>query len=431
MIDICILAGGLGTRSSNPRIPKSLQLVRGAPVLYNQLNEINKLFVNQKITVRIFGGFGFDEIKEYMLNIKAEFLNLEIELLEDKNLTGTLAPVIENASRSFSDYSVIILGDLYIKFDSKTFLNNLYKTLVVDPDLVIYAHPNDHPEDSDLVDINPLSGVVSRVFFKNDEINETKGNMAMAGIFVVKNKQLQYLKPKAVDFVKEYCNYLKNLDKKIYGIITTDLIADMGTKQRIYKIESAVVTRRICLLSKPSKTAVFFDLDGTLIQNVEFKKKFSRDLLNSKALEIVKFCNMQGIPVLIITNQPGIAKGFFTVSNFQEFIRGLQSTLAKLGAHVDDVFVCPHHPEKGWKGEILELKINCDCRKPGIKLFTQACDKHNIELSKSIFLGDSHTDYIAAKAAQVEYVDLTSGSFDEIIFKLNSITNFSDVLERY
>jgi len=431
MIDVCILAGGLGTRSSNPHIPKSLQSVRGTPVLYNQLYEINKLFVNQKISVRIIGGFGFDEITEYVLMVKAEFLNLEIEFLEDKNLTGTLAPVIENASRSCSDYSVIILGDLYIKFDSKTFLNNLYKSLVLSPDLVIYAHPNDHPEDSDLVDINPLNGVVSRIFLKNDEINETKGNMAMAGIFVVKNEPLQYLKPKSGDFVKEYCNYLKDFNKKIYGIVTTDLIMDMGTKQRIDKIESAVVDRRICLLSNPSKSAVFFDLDGTLIQNVESKKYFLPDLLNSKALEIVKFCNVHGIPVLIITNQPGIAKGFFTISNFQEFMRGMQSTLAKLGAHLDDIFICPHHPEKGWEGEILDLKINCDCRKPGVKLFTQACDRHNIDLSKSIFLGDSYTDYKAAKAAQVEYVDLTSLDFNEIIFKLNSITNFSNMLERY
>ena len=428
MIDVCILAGGLGTRSSNPSIPKSLQSVRGTPVLYNQLNEINKLFVNQKIVVRIIGGFGFDEITEYVLKVKAEFLNLEIQLLEDKNLTGTLAPAIENASRSCSDYSVIILGDLYVKFDPKTFLNNLYKSLVFSPDLVIYAHPNDHPEDSDLIEINPLSGVVSRIFLKNDEINETKGNMAMAGIFVVKNEQLQYLKPKPGDFVKEYCNYLKDFNKKIYGLVTTDLITDMGTKQRIDKIESAVVTRRISLLSNPSKSAVFFDLDGTLIQNAESKKLFSLDLLNSQALEVVKFCNVHGIPVIVITNQPGIAKGFFTISNFQEFMRGLQSVLAKLGAHLDDIFVCPHHPEKGWKGEILDLKINCECRKPGIKLFTQASDKHNIDLRKSIFLGDSYTDYKAAKAVQVEYVDSKNLNFDEIIFKIHSITNFSNSL---
>lgn len=404
MIDISIIAGGLGTRSMNPNIPKSLQIVRGQPVIHSQLQEINSIFKNTKVNVKIIGGYGFEALNDYVLEIKSKFSNLHIELLKDTELTGTMRPVYEQSLHSSYKYSLIILGDLFFKIDNSVFLRNLVQLLQFSPDLIIYVHPNNHPKDSDLININPLNQKVTNIFLKSDNLNINRGNLAMAGMYVVNNELLKKLSINEGDFVKEYCMRLLNSNKNIYGLVTTDFISDMGTAERIEKIENKNSTFRINSLIKNQKSALFLDLDDTLIKNQEVKKLFDQNMVNLELIEIIKFCNTSGIPVLIITNQPGLAKGFFTLTDFQYFLRCLESYLSELDAYIDDLFVCPHHPDAGWPEEVTDLKIKCTCRKPEPGLLKQAIEKHNIDLSKSVYIGDSKVDSQASKAMGIKFI---------------------------
>ena len=155
---------------------------------------------------------------------------------------------------------------------------------------------------------------------------------------------------------------------------------------------------------KNQKSALFLDLDDTLIKNQEVKKLFDPNMVNIELVELIKLCNTSGIPVLIITNQPGLAKGFFTFTDFQDFLRCLESYLSELGAYIDDLFVCPHHPDAGWPEEVTDLKIKCTCRKPEPGLLKQAIEKHNIDLSKSVYIGDSKVDSQASKAMGIKFI---------------------------
>lgn len=110
------------------------------------------------------------------------------------------------------------------------------------------------------------------------------------------------------------------------------------------------------------------------------------------------FHEKKGLLAICVTNQPGLAKGFFDFATLADVHRRLDVMLAQEGAYLDDIYVCPHHPERGFEGEVATLKIDCECRKPQPGLLKQAAEFHNIDLVSSCIIGDRVID-IAAGAA--------------------------------
>ncbi len=419
MFDVAIIAGGKGTRSANPGVPKSLQSVFGRPIIYNQLRELNLLLGQNPATVRIMSGFGSDKISEYVKSVEHEFKNLRITIVNESLPTGTLNPVINQAKLSSEKYSLVILGDLYLKFKTSSFMINVFNLMKQDPDIGFFVHPNKHPNQSDVVSMDPISCEVDEIFLKNRDLNATASNLAIAGIFLVKNEAIKHLKSIPGDFVESYC---KGAVKNSFclGLRTTDFIADAGTPERVHKIENfhQISTGEKNLFMNQS--ALFIDLDDTLILNQDIKVQFQAHMFNRNLIEIVSFCNSNAINVIVVTNQPGIAKGQFTAWQFQKFIQEFEVYISQFDIHIDDVFVCPHHPEQGWEGELRDLKINCDCRKPGSKLFEYAVIKHDIDLGKSLFLGDSQSDSEAAKRLGLKFLRYERNSFIDIISEVYS-----------
>ena len=90
--------------------------------------------------------------------------------------------------------------------------------------------------------------------------------------------------------------------------------------------------------------------------------------------------HQHGYLVIVVTNQPVIARGEVTWDELRLIHDKMEMLLGQQGAYVDDIFVCPHHPDKGFPGEIPELKIDCDCRKPKPGLLLRAAEKYNIDL---------------------------------------------------
>ena len=105
---------------------------------------------------------------------------------------------------------------------------------------------------------------------------------------------------------------------------------------------------------------------------------------------------------IVVTNQPVIARGEVTWEELNEIHKKMATLLGKEGAYVDGIFICPHHPDKGFEGERPEYKIDCDCRKPKPGLLLQAAKDFNIDLSESYMIGDSHRDVEAGENAGVK-----------------------------
>ena len=152
-------------------------------------------------------------------------------------------------------------------------------------------------------------------------------------------------------------------------------------------------------------TCIFLDRDGVINKEINYKVE-DPSILLPKTTQALKKINNSKYLSIIITNQPSIAKGFVTEKKLNFLHQKLETKLGKYGSYVDDIFYCPHHPHKGFVGEIKSMKINCKCRKPKIGLILQAKDKHNIDLKKSFFIGNSNSDKLCAKKAKIRYLEI-------------------------
>jgi D,D-heptose 1,7-bisphosphate phosphatase len=145
--------------------------------------------------------------------------------------------------------------------------------------------------------------------------------------------------------------------------------------------------------------AIFLDRDGTI-------NKFVPDLTDEESFELVegapeaiRLAKAAGYMVIVITNQPSVAKGFCTMEDVNRVNNHMQALLMKEGTCVDAIYFCPHHPESGFEGEVKELKIACECRKPSPGMIYQAAKDHHIDIAESWTIGDSLTDIQAGEVA--------------------------------
>lgn len=148
--------------------------------------------------------------------------------------------------------------------------------------------------------------------------------------------------------------------------------------------------------------AIFLDRDGTINKYVGFLRNIDDFELIEGVSEAIKLINQSGYLAIVVTNQPVIARGEVSWEELNEIHRKMATLLGKDGAYIDGLYICPHHPDKGFEGERPEYKIDCDCRKPKPGLLLQAAKDFNIDLKKSYMVGDSHRDVEAGENAGVK-----------------------------
>jgi D-glycero-D-manno-heptose 1,7-bisphosphate phosphatase len=138
-----------------------------------------------------------------------------------------------------------------------------------------------------------------------------------------------------------------------------------------------------------SHPAVFLDRDGTLIEDAHYIGSPDRVALLPGAAEAVRRLNEAGWPVIVVTNQSGIARGLFTHADYERVRDRVNALLAVKGARIDDTRICPHHPE---------FTGPCECRKPGTLLFREAARAHDLDVARSWYIGDRLRDVLPALA---------------------------------
>ncbi len=141
------------------------------------------------------------------------------------------------------------------------------------------------------------------------------------------------------------------------------------------------------------KIAVFLDRDGTVNEEMGYINHISRLRIFPNAIKAIKRLNKRGLKTFIITNQSGVARGFFPYSLVEDIHKEIIKGLKKEGAYIDGIYWCPHHPQ----GSIKPYAALCDCRKPKPGLLKKAANEHHIILDKSYVVGDKVTDIITGK----------------------------------
>jgi D-glycero-D-manno-heptose 1,7-bisphosphate phosphatase len=141
--------------------------------------------------------------------------------------------------------------------------------------------------------------------------------------------------------------------------------------------------------------AVFLDRDGTLIEEVGYLDRVERIVLFPWTIDALRLLRRSGYAVVVITNQAGVARGYFDEAHVQAVHRHLGDRFAAAGAAVDAFFYCPHHPE----ATRPEYRARCECRKPQPGLIRAAAREHGLDLARSFLVGDRWLDVQAAQNA--------------------------------
>ena len=172
----------------------------------------------------------------------------------------------------------------------------------------------------------------------------------------------------------------------------------MGTKERFEQVKTDLEIGKVEARSlKNKQKAIFLDRDGTINKYVGFLRDIDDFELLLGVPEAIRKINDSGYLAIVVTNQPVIARGEVTVEELERIHNKMETLLGSSGAYVDAIYYCPHHPDKGFEGEIIELKFDCDCRKTKPGMLLKAAEDFNIDLSQSWMIGDGVRDILAGK----------------------------------
>ena len=152
--------------------------------------------------------------------------------------------------------------------------------------------------------------------------------------------------------------------------------------------------------------AVFFDRDGTLNVDIHYLHRPEDFVWIPGAKEAIQYVNERGYLAFLVTNQSGVARGYYPESDVVKVYDWMNAELAKLGAHLDGMRYCPHHPEAA----LPEYRQACHCRKPQPGMVEDLCAQYDLDKSQCYFVGDSEGDMACAANAGVKGVRYTGGS---------------------
>ena len=395
-----LMAGGRGARIAElfPNIPKPLIPVNGMPILER---EIRSLAAQGFKDIILTIGYLADKISSYFGD--GSKFGVSIEYFVEETPLGNAGALFQLREKIGDEPFLLLNADAAfdVDFNRMVAFHKQHKCLAT-----LFTHPNSHPYDSGLI-IADEDGKVEKWLSKEDERPQWYNNRVNAGLHIIDPKMLdEVFKNLKTDETTGFPKGKVDLDRQIlkpfcgtgqiFCYDSPEYVKDMGTPERFHQVEAdfkkgVVQTKNL----RNKQKAIFLDRDGTLNNYVGFLRDIDDFELIEGVPEAIKLINQSGYLAIIVTNQPVIARGEVSWDELNEIHRKMETLLGKEGAYIDGIYICPHHPDKGFDGERPEYKIECDCRKPKPGMFLQAAKDFNIDLSECYMIGDSKSDYEA------------------------------------
>lgn len=424
-----ITAGGLGTRMrlvTGDRIPKVLVPIAGEPIVFRQLRLLLRYGVSEVV---FLAGHLADALREAVAP-EAERLGMRVHVLVESSPMGTCGNLTAARELLASGPFFFLCGDIALEMDLQRLFaahveHNAVATMVV--------HPNDHPQDSDLVAVDEDS-YVTAVMPRGTRPPGYYRNIVIASVYCLSPRLLDFIEPATrQDLNNDVIPRLIAAGEKVLAYNTPEYIRDVGTPKRVAEVEHEIADGVLDAMHfSRLRPAVFFDRDGVLNNELGGRGITHIDELEllPNAAQAVRTVNDAGHLAVLITNQSQVAKGFVTPKYLERIFAKLETMLGEHGAKLDRIYHCPHHPEQGFPGEVPELKIACECRKPKPGMILRAAIEMPIDLPNSCFIGDTQRDVVAAQRAGVTAYGVRTGrGCRDCTGGIQPVLMFNDALE--
>ena len=373
-IDLVILAGGRGTRlgSITNKTPKPLIKINGIPFLQHLINYYSKFdFEN----IYIIAGYKGEQIKKEFNN---KIFNLiKVTCCVEKKRKDTGGALYEIKNKIKNDF-ILVNGDSFIDVNLQYFFNQKK----IDHNYIFLNKNTNYKENKKLINLNINNKKI--VFFSNES------KLMNSGVYFLKKSIIKNIENKKISLENEVL--IKLIEKKkLKGIKTNGRVIDIGIKKNLAKVQKL-------LLYKLKKPAIFFDRDGVINHDNNYVYKYKDFIFKKNIITFLK--KLKKYYLFIITNQAGIARGFYEEKDFYLLHKKLKKEFTKNNIFFNDVLFCPHHPN----GIIKKYKKKCLYRKPGNKMIEKILSSWNIDTKKSYMIGDSKSDENCAKKSKIKFL---------------------------
>lgn len=426
-MQVVILAGGKGTRlrERTADLPKPMVEVGGKPLIEHQILLARKHGFTQFL---LLTGFGSDHIERHFGD--GSRWSVRIRYRRDSQPLGTAGAVLK-AFDELEETFFVLYGDTMLNVD----LGRMAQAHGNSASVSLLVHPNDHPHDSDLVELDAQNRIVALHSYPHPD-GRCFANLVNAALYVISKESLKAWRSRvnsaseSIDFAKHLFPEMARRGAVLHGYRSREYIRDAGTPCRLDRVRSDYAAGRIQNGSLETPLpAVFLDRDGTLnVDRCWLNSPDQIDLLPGAAAS-VRAINESGRLAVVITNQPVIARGECTEAQMAQIHNRLEWLLGESHAFVDAIYHCPHHPDKGFPGERSDLKFACECRKPATGLFELAAKELNIDRARSWMIGDSRADIEAARKFGIPCAFLTTNEQANSSLPLKPDAQFATLLD--
>lgn len=399
---VVILAGGKGSRLGAvcDSIPKPMVHVGGRPLLEHQVLLCRRYGFRDII---IITGYRAEYIESYFRD--GSSWDVSIKYYREQTPLGTTGGIKELEAGLDRDF-MVLYGDVMMDLDLRRLVDfHLSRR----SDCTLVVHPNDHPYDSDLVEIDS-SGRITAFYSKPHSPELVYRNLVSAALYVMSPRILQYIrKGVKADFGRDVFPAVIG-ELNMFGYSTPEYIKDVGTPQRLAEVERDWRSGRIARMNRANRRrAVFIDRDGVINREVGLLHDANDFELLPDVPEALRMLNVSEFLAIVVTNQPVVARNLCSIDQLEYIHKKMETLLGERHAMLDAVYYCPHHPDRGYPEENVLYKIACTCRKPGTGMIEQAVKDFGIDTAGSFLIGDSERDILCGNKAGITTIGVRTG----------------------
>lgn len=392
---VVILVGGRGTRLGDltKATPKPMLSLGDRPFLDFLISNFARFGVSE---ILLLAGYCGEKIEEHYRENPIDGVNIKV-LIEPEPLDT--AGCLKFAENHLHDVFMVSNGDSFFDFnllsllefsESDNWLGRLALRKVNEPGRFGRVELDKH-------------GFVKVFAEKISKSSDT--TLINGGIYLFRKEILNHIGDGSVSMEKEIFPKLVE-SGLLQGKEAPGYFIDIGIPESLERAGRE-------LAGVQTRPAVFFDRDGTLNFDEGYTHKLEDLTWINGAIDTIRLCNDRGYYVFVVSNQAGVARGYYGEAEVIRFHDYMQKCLQKFGAHIDDFTFCPHHVE----GVVSPYDVDCTCRKPKTGLLDDLKLKWPIDLDHSIFIGDSESDMQAARNFGIRGIKFMGGNLFHLLEK--------------